>query len=251
MKVTVLGCSGTYAAPGNPCSGYLVQSGGVSVLLDAGPGTLGELQRHIRLEDLDAVMISHSHPDHWVEAPILRNALRYVLGCSGLPVYSTAETLQMISSVCHDRVASTFETSVISDGSEVRIGPMTVRCSRTEHPPETLAFCVDDGSGRLGYSSDTGPGWSFAEFGGRPVDLGICEATFREGSPQALEPPGPGGRVHMTAAEAGAMAATAGVRALMITHLLPGADPAAAAIEAGDAYGAEVAVASCGLVTDI
>lgn len=238
MKVTILGCSGTYAGPGEACSGYLVQAGGTSVLLDAGAGVLSALQHHTRVEDLDAVVLTHSHPDHWVDAPILRNALRYVLQRSGLPVYSTAETLGLISAVCHEHVAPTFRTEQISDGSEVVVGGLRIRCSRTEHPPETLAVCVDDGERRVAYSADTGAGWGFEEFGA-PVDLGICEATYRDGNEIA----GAGRGVHMTALEAGAMARGAGTRRLVITHLLPGVDHGGARAEAESAYGAPVEVA--------
>lgn len=250
MKVTILGCSGTYAAPGCACSGYLVQSAGVSVLLDAGPGTLAELQRHIALEDLDALLISHSHPDHWVEAPVMRNALRYVLGREGLPVYSTAETLGLIDEICHEHVSPTFEMSQIEDTSEIVVGPLRVRCSRTDHPPETLAFCLDDGERRFAYSADTGPDWSFAEFGGS-VDLGICEATFRDGTPTAIEAASSPIGIHMTALEAGAMARASAARSLIITHLLPGADRAGARAEAASAYGADVGVAGAGVVLEL
>lgn len=250
MRVTVLGCSGTYSAPGCACSGYLVQSQGVSVLLDAGPGVLGVLQRHIALEDLDAVVVSHSHPDHWVEVPVMRNALRYVLHREGVALHSTAETMGLVSEICHESVEPTFGTSVIEDGSEIAIGPLTIRCSRTDHPPETLAFCVDDGEARLGYSADTGPGWSFAEFGA-PVDLGICEATFRDGAPNAIEAASSPVGIHMTALQAGAMAAETKVGSLVLTHLLPGADVAGAAAEAASAYGAEPAVARSGMVFEL
>jgi ribonuclease BN (tRNA processing enzyme) len=246
MRVTVLGCSGTYAGAGTACSGYLVQADGVNVLVDAGPGTLAELQHHVALEDLDAVFISHSHPDHWVEAPVMRNALRYVLHCDGLPVYSTAETLGLITEICHERVAPTFELRAITDGDEVTVGGLTVRASRTQHPPETLGFCLDDGRHRLAYSADTGADWSFEEFGAA-ADLGICEATFREGTEAATH----GREVHMTAFDAGQMARKAGTRALLVTHLLPGADPEGARAEAEEAYGAAVRVAEGGLVIDL
>jgi ribonuclease BN (tRNA processing enzyme) len=126
---------------------------------------------------------------------------------------------------------------------------VSVRCSRTDHPPETLAFCLDDGEHRVAYSADTGPGWDFTDFmtggggrsPGRPVDLVICEATFREG--QGGHDP-----VHMTAAEAGRAAKGAEARRLVITHLLPGADVEGARAEAEDAYGAAVEVARSGLV---
>lgn len=250
MRVTVLGCSGTYGAPDCPCSGYLVSSGGVSVLLDAGPGVLGVLQRHMRIEDLDAVLVSHSHPDHWVEVPIMRNALRYVFGRSGVPLHSTVETLGLMERITHDGIAPTLEPHVIADGSEIEVGPLRIRCSRTDHPPETLAFCIDDGRSRVAYSADTGPRWSFSEFGA-PVDLGICEATFRDGAPNALEAAQSPVGIHMTALQAGAMAAEAGARQLVLTHLLPGADAAGAAAEAASAYGAEPAVARSGMVLDI
>lgn len=247
MKVTVLGCSGTYSAPGCACSGYLVESHGMKVLLDAGPGVLGVLQQHTAIEELDAVLISHSHPDHWVEVPVLRNALRYVLGVEGLPLYATAETLDLVSEISHEAVAPTLEPSVIKDGTELDLGPLTVRCSRTDHPPETLAFCVDDGSSRVAYSADTGPDWSFSEFGA-PVDIGICEATFRDGAPNAIEAARSPVGIHMTALQAGEMAAEAGTRSLVLTHLLPGADPAGSAAEAASAYGAEPMVARSGMV---
>ncbi|MDG1367978.1 MAG: MBL fold metallo-hydrolase, partial [Acidimicrobiales bacterium] len=62
FRVTILGSSGSYASADNPCSGYLVRSDGATVLLDAGPGTLGPLQREIELSELDAIVLTHSHP---------------------------------------------------------------------------------------------------------------------------------------------------------------------------------------------
>jgi mycothiol synthase len=67
LTVTILGCAGSYPGPDTACSGYLVQGGGVSVVLDLGPGTLANLQRHVGLDGIDAVVLSHSHPDHWVD----------------------------------------------------------------------------------------------------------------------------------------------------------------------------------------
>ena len=37
------------------------------VWLDAGSGTLANLQRHVGLDDVDAVVLSHEHPDHWTD----------------------------------------------------------------------------------------------------------------------------------------------------------------------------------------
>ena len=77
LAVRVLGCSGSYAAAGGACTGYLVQSTGANVWLDAGPGTLSNLQRHARLGDLDAIVLTHAPPDHWLELPVVANALEW------------------------------------------------------------------------------------------------------------------------------------------------------------------------------
>jgi len=67
MKLTVLGCSGSYPGPGGAASGYLVEADGTRIWLDAGSGTLANLQRHIGLDAVDAVVLSHEHPDHWAD----------------------------------------------------------------------------------------------------------------------------------------------------------------------------------------
>src|SRR5262245_19848729 len=64
MELTVLGSATPYPRPDNPCSGYLVSTADTRLWTDAGTGTLGELQRHVRLEDLDGIWISHLHADH-------------------------------------------------------------------------------------------------------------------------------------------------------------------------------------------
>lgn len=243
LRMTVLGCSGVYASPDNACSGYLLQTDEVNVLVEAGAGILGTLQSHLPLQQLDAVVVSHSHPDHWVEVPILRNALRYVLGGGGLPLHAPAEVLRMASSVAHEHLAPTLEPHRITDTQVLEIGDLTISCSRTQHPPETLALCVQHDGRALAYSADTGPAWGFTEFG-VDLDLAVCEATFREAD-------GPHDPVHMTAAQAGAAAAEAGARSLLITHLVPGAEVGGARAEAESAYGSRVDVARPGLVVEL
>lgn len=233
LAVTVLGCSGTYAGPDNACSGYLVRGGGVAVLLDAGPGTLSSLQHHIRPTVLDAVVVSHSHPDHWGDVPVMRNALHYVLGHSGIPLHSTAETLGYLDAVFHDGIGDAFRPSVISDGSEIRVGPLRIRCSRTAHPAETLAFRVDLDGRSIAYSADTGPAWSFTELGSG-TDLGICEASWLDADGYEVDD------LHMTAGQAGRMARAAGAGRLVVTHVPPTGSWDLAVAEASDAYGAPV-----------
>ena len=235
LALTVLGCSGSYAGPGGACSGYLVQSDGVSVWLDAGPGTLANLQRHLDLDDLDAVVLTHAHPDHWVDVLPYHNAIRYLRPRTGLPVFSPPEVRRLAQQV-NGRLEPAVEWTEVHTGSTVGVGSLTLSFSRTDHGPETLAVRIDDASGAsLGYSADTGPGWSLSELGA-DLDLALCEASLAPDQERRVQ--------HLTASQAGTSARAARVRHLVITHLQPGVDPRRSRVDASEAFGLPVDVAA-------
>ena len=233
LSVTVLGCSGTYAAPGGACSGYLVRAGSTALWLDAGPGTLANLQRHIDLDELDAVVLSHAHPDHWVDVLPFHNVVRYVKVRRGLPVLSPAKVAELAKAV-NGALAPAFDWRIVGDGSVERVGALTLRFSQTDHPGETLAVRVDGDGASLGYSADTGPAWSLSALG-PGLGLALCEASLTAEQE---------GIQHLTAAQAGADARAAGVRRLVLTHLQPTTDPERSRADAAEAFGAPVDVAA-------
>lgn len=217
LRVTVLGCSGTYATAGNACSGYLVRSDSTAIWVDAGPGTLANLQEHVDLPEIDALILTHEHPDHWLEVPVFRNALKYVVKVEGFRVFGTATTRGLAETIC-GTLEPTFDWVNISDGARAVVGDIDLRFSETDHPVETLAVRFDHGGRTLGYTADTGPNWSLdaldPECAG--FDLALCEATYgpeNEGAP---------GQPHCSARQAADMAAKANVRGLVLTHLMKG-----------------------------
>ncbi|HVE47403.1 MAG TPA: MBL fold metallo-hydrolase [Acidimicrobiales bacterium] len=237
FRLTVLGCDGSYPGPAGACSGYLVRAAGKTVWLDAGSGTLANLQRHVGLHELDAIVLSHEHPDHWSDLDGYRVAAAYVLKRTGVPVYAPAGV--------QARVFSDFEPAVtwhtVTDGDEILLrggadGDVRLRFSRTDHGPETLAVRIDSGGRSLAYSADTGPGWSLSALG-EGIDLALCEATW------LVDREGNGGGGHLSARQAGAMARAAGAARLVITHVWPIVDPEEARAEAAAAYGGPVEVA--------
>jgi ribonuclease BN (tRNA processing enzyme) len=238
MTMTVLGCYGTFAGPGGACSGYLVRGGGVAVALDLGAGTLANLQRHLPVDGLDAVVLSHEHPDHWLDVPLLRNALRYVLGHPDreLPVYGTAGTRALAGAVIGE-LAPTLAWHTIDAASVVEIGGLRLRFSQTDHPVETLAVRVDGGGRSLLYSADTGAGWAPGDLAGG-VGTFLCEA--------ALPPEEEGSFQHLSAAQAGALAADVGAERLVLTHLVPGADVQGQRARAAAAFAGPLDVAVTG-----
>lgn len=212
LSVTVLGCSGTYAGPGEACSGYLLRTERTTVVVDLGPGTLANLQRHVDLAEVDALVLTHEHPDHWLDLPILRNAMRYVLGLSGLQVYGTHGVLAAASGLIGE-VAPTLAFATVAAGATVTAGDLSLAFSRTDHPVETLAVRARGGGRSVLYSADTGPGWDPSGFGDG-VDLFVCEATWAPGDEGD-------GVVHLSSRQAGALAAKLGVGRLVVTHVIP------------------------------
>lgn len=229
LTCTVIGCSGSYPGPGQACSSYLVRGGGTSVLVDAGSGALANVQRHLALEELDAVVISHEHPDHWQDLEGLAVAGVYVLRLPQIPVFAPAGLREKLWGP-----AEAFAWHTVTDADTVALGRLHLRFSRTDHGPETLAVRIDGEGRSLGYSADSGPGWSLEALG-PGLDLALCEATYLQDREGTLQ--------HMSARQAGRSARDAGVDRLVITHLQPVIDRQRAAHEASDAFGADVPVA--------
>ncbi len=250
FRLTVLGCSGGYAGPGSPCSGYLLEAGGRTLWVDAGGGTLAELQRHRSLADLDAVWISHLHPDHCTDLPLAYHALAFgdARGGRPLPVLGpTGWSRRMDAFV--DRpgaMARVFEVAELSDGERVAFGDLDLVAFATFHGIETYGFRATAGGHTLSYSADSGPCDALRGLA-EASDLFLCEAFLSPGGP--VEP-----RVDphsLTPEQAGEFAEAGAASRLVLTHLPPGADPATAASLASEAFGGEVAVASMGRAFDL
>jgi ribonuclease BN (tRNA processing enzyme) len=230
LKLTVLGCDGSYPGPGGATSGYLVQGAGTTVWVDAGSGTLANLQRHAPLDTVDAIVLTHEHPDHWMDLEGFCVAARYRFELPPVPVYSPAG---LAARSYHGE--DWLRWHVVGDGHEITVGAMQLRFSRTDHPPETLAVRIDCDGRSLGYSADSGPGWTFAALG-EGVDLALCEATL----PRDFEDSMDG---HMSARQAGAAARAGGARSLLLTHLWPGNDRGEAQADGAAAFGGPCDVA--------
>jgi ribonuclease BN (tRNA processing enzyme) len=234
LALTVLGCDGSYPGPAGATSGYLLTGAGTRVWLDAGAGTLANLQRHVPIEEVDAVVISHQHVDHWSDLEHLAIACRYIIKRDRIPVYGP-EGLASLTRV--GPAADVFDWHAVTDGTRLTIGPLDFYFSRTDHPVPTHAVRVDGGGRSLGYSADSGPGWELGSLG-PGLHLGLCEATFLTDKEGTVP--------HMSARQAGRTARQAGVERLVITHLWPRLDREAARAEAREAFGAEVTVAAVG-----
>ena len=233
LSVTVLGCSGSYPGRGSACSGYLVDDGTTRIWLDAGSGTLANLQHHLALDQLDAIVISHGHPDHWSDLEGWNIVLQHFLDRSGFPVYAPAGLRRRT----YEDTEGAFAWHDVGDGDRVQIAGMSFTFSRTDHGPETLAMRIEGAGRTIAYSADTGPGWSLEALG-PGIDLALCEATFHREQEGTVQ--------HLSARQAGAMAKAAGAGRLVLTHIWPTIDATRSRSEAAEAFGADVEIAHIG-----
>jgi ribonuclease BN (tRNA processing enzyme) len=233
MRLTILGSSGGYPGPHNPSSGFLVEHATARLWLDAGNGTFGALQRLRDYTRVDAILVSHVHPDHCADLYSLHIALRFhEQGVLQKPLYCPREVWERVPLLMGDGAEAnfrkTFDFHPVEANGIVEVGGVRVSFLRTDHPNHCLAMRLESDSGILTYSADTGPQADLAGFA-QGSDLLLCEATYQEG---LAGPP-----VHLTARQAGDTARRAGVRDLVLTHVWPPYDPRRSVDEARSAAG--------------
>lgn len=246
MRITVLGCGAAYPRPGGACSGFLVEGGGATVLLDAGNGTFSRLTERIPYDALDALVLSHSHADHISDVL----PLMYALGFDGDPasaltVYAPPDVRSVVSAPLGEGSTEIFDRAFawrpIAGAFEV--GGLRFEAFRTLHPAETYGLRISEGDATCVYTADTA---DFPELPDRcrAADLLICEATF-VGDDQA--PPG----LHLWAREAGQTAAKAEVGRLRLTHVWATHDPSEAAQEAAENFTGDLEAARDGDIYEL
>ena len=248
MELTILGSSGTWPGPGRATCGYLVSHEGAHLYLDAGSGTFARLQEHIAPRDISAVIVSHGHPDHFVDIIMCFYARRYGgLGEPGLPLYSPGGFVDEVSMLLsEDRVQvmqTEFDFRTMKDGSTADVGPFRIRAFEMVHiGTNALGFRIDVGDVTLAYTGDAGPSENVIELA-HGADLFLCEATYQDAS--TLYP------FHMSARQAGEHATAAGVKKLLLTHIVPTLDTAVSIAEAKEVYAGPISVADEGLTFEV
>lgn len=250
MRLTVLGASASFPAAGDACSGYLVQQDGTTLLLDCGSGTLGRLQAATTIHDLSAIVISHFHPDHYIDLIALRYGLRYGFGAAPrlrvlLPPGGIAFLRRLGSALraAPSMFSDCFALEEYDGAYETTVGPFSLTFQPTTHDEPTWA-CAATSRHRLVYTADTQESADVERFAAA-ADLLLCEATYTDAS--GVLPSGN----HLTAAQAGALACRAGARRLMLTHFWPGLDRSVFADEAAARFGRSVLLAAPGQVIDV
>jgi ribonuclease BN (tRNA processing enzyme) len=247
MDLDVLGSWGSWPAPGDATSGYLVGDSGFTLVIDLGTGTFARLQQVVSPIDIGAAIITHAHPDHFVDLHALFYFRRFHPDpLPPLPLYAPPGLLDAITcfapSTRADEMRRTFELHEITGGETAEIGPFTLRAHQMEHHPLTIGLRVTAAGVTLAYTADTGPTDEIVALA-KGAELLLSEATWLDANARPLS--------HLSARQAGEYGRVAGVGALAITHLWPLFEPNEAAAEAASVFGRAVVSARSGLTLPI
>ncbi len=249
MRLTVVGCSGSFPGPESPASCYLVEAGDSRILIDLGNGALGPLQRYADLATIDAVLISHLHPDHCLDLcsyHVFRKHRPTGPRLPSIPVYGPPGIADHMAAAYGLRrdpgMRNEFEFTEWAEGRH-QIGPFGVTVARMAHPVPTFGMRIEYEGRVLSYSADTGPCAALERLAS-DADVFLCEAAFhlnRDNIPDR----------HLNGREAAESATRAGVRRLVLTHIPPWNDPTLSQAEAAPAYAGPIAIARSGLQLEI
>lgn len=252
MRLTVVGCAGSYAGPDSPASCYLVQAeqGGRtwSVLLDLGNGALGALQRYVGLDAVDAIVISHLHPDHCADI-----AGYYIVrtfhpdgAMPPLAVHAPAGAAARLSRIHavadeegDEHLRQRFDFHDMAHEQSFTVGPFTITPHRVEHPVEAYGMRIEADGAVLAYTgdTDTSPNLLGLLTGST---LALTDSAFIDGRDEAVGIHLSGSRAARAAVDAG------GVDRLMLTHIPAWNDPEVCRAQAAEIWSGEVELARAG-----
>jgi ribonuclease BN (tRNA processing enzyme) len=200
-----------------------VEHSGFRLLVDPGFAVVPVLLQSMAADDVDAAFVSHRHPDHCADLnPLLRARALGGGATDPIPVYASPGALDAVLALDAMRVLT--EASVlhpIDERARFEIGPFAARARLLPHSVPNLGVRLEADGQALAYTGDAGPSPAMTNLAGG-ADLLLAEATYVDEVPTDMV-----GKLS-SAADAGALAHDAGVGTLVLTHLWPGADPAAA-----------------------
>ncbi len=247
MELVILGAGGTWPTAGGATSGYLLRQDGFNLWVDMGSGTMAQLQQHLALSDVHAVLISHAHPDHFVDIyPFFYARFYGELGEHGLPLFAPNGFFEtaagLVSEESRDHMRTAYTSHGLEPGDGFDIGPFRIETRPMRHLGPSLGFRISAGGVVIAYTGDTGPTEEIEAIG-RGANVLLSEATWQDG-PNLLP-------FHLSARQAGEHAERAGVGRLLLTHIWPSLDREVSRAQAAETYSGEIVLASEGMRLEV
>jgi ribonuclease BN (tRNA processing enzyme) len=251
VRLTVLGSSAAWPAPGGAASGYLLEHDGFVAALDLGTGALANLQLHVPHESLGAIVLTHEHMDHCIDLYPLFTARRFhPVPLPPLPVYAPPGVFERVAALEDEEgvaeMRRVFDVREVEPGSEFETGPLRISTRLLPHWVPNSGLRIQADGLVLAYTGDTGPSPDIERIA-KDADLLVTEASWLD------EERAPGGPApyHLTARQAAEHALRAGAKRLLLSHFWPGLDRDVSRQQAAEAYRDEPIVAREGLAVEV
>jgi ribonuclease BN (tRNA processing enzyme) len=221
---------------------YLVRTGTTSILLDLGQGSFPRLAGEVDPSELDAILVSHLHPDHFIDLVALRHYLRYGLATPGrMRVIAPADLSDRLDALHAEPgfAAVALDCTNLVEGEQA-IGDLSVEARLVTHTAESYGFRVAAHGAPSGvvYSGDCGRAADLAPLI-QSGDTLLSEVSFGPG-------PIPHGAQHLDGPAVGELAATTGVREVLLTHLQMGFDREATIASVRDRFDGPIRIVDPG-----
>jgi ribonuclease BN (tRNA processing enzyme) len=216
MRLHVVGCSPAWPNPGGAQSGYLVEDGGRRMLMDCGPGVLPRLRQREGWPQIDAIVITHFHLDHWGDLVPWAFGGLFGAGRDVAPPelwlpHGGREIIHGLDPVLYaNAILELFEVHEYEEQTPFTVAGFELVAYRMLHYAlESCGLRVRNGEHTLAYSADSAPCDGLLDLA-RDADLFLCEATLAQ--------PEPGIRGHLTFDEAREAFEAAGAGRLVVIH---------------------------------
>ncbi|MFW6023011.1 MAG: MBL fold metallo-hydrolase [Halanaerobiaceae bacterium] len=211
MKLTILGSRAAYSNKNEGCSGYLIQEGDFNLLLDCGSGTISALQNYIELTELDNVILSHYHPDHYSDISILQHGIMIesMVNNEKNHIYIYGHQDDELFNKLTYKDYTTGKS--YQEDKPLQLGPLTITFLKTHHSAIGYAMKISNGKKEIVYTSDTAYFDDLVSFS-ENVDLLLAESSlYPETDGQQMG--------HMNSTDSANLARNANSKKLILTHL--------------------------------
>jgi ribonuclease BN (tRNA processing enzyme) len=221
LELEILGAGPAYTdRPGSAGAAYLVRAGSTTLVLDLGQGSFPRLAGALEPSTIDAVLVSHLHPDHFIDLVALRHYLRWQFQPERHVRVIAPPGLEQRIDALHDEPGFTAATLDVEQiAGTIELDGVRVDAARVAHTDDSHAFRVSLAAGSgLVYSGDCGRAEDLDALV-HPGDALLCEVSFGPG-------PVPRDALHLDGLAVGALAARTQAGRVLLTHLQMGYDAA-------------------------
>jgi len=241
MKVTIIGFWGGFPAANEATTGYLFEHDGFRLLVDCGSAVLSQLQRYVSIEELDAVILSHYHHDHFADIGPLQYArlIAKVLGKTNkeLPIYGHPFDVENFKKLTYKDIT---KGVAYNPSEEITIGPFLIQFLKTLHPVDCFAMRITANGQSVVFTADTSFSENFIPFA-MDADLLLSECNLynnQDGSKMG----------HLTSTDAGIIASKANINELVLSHLPHFGNHQDLVTQAAAVYNGKIHLAYSGLI---